>query len=151
MLTGTVAADDVFVLAAGSASAVRSLAAADQSDQLRAFYNGDDAVALVKGDAIVDVIGQIGVDPGTRVGLGTHVDVRQHAAARTPTRASATPTARTPSIRPRAGSGSPPTPSTGSAPTTPTARSSPEPTPILTPNRILTPSRPRSRTATSTP
>lgn len=67
-LTGTVAADDVFVLAASSAAAAVTGAA----DQLTgaSLYNGDDAVALFKGDTLVDVIGQIGVDPGSEWGSG---------------------------------------------------------------------------------
>ncbi len=31
-------------------------------------FNGDDAVALIKGLAFVDVIGQVGFDPGTEWG-----------------------------------------------------------------------------------
>src|SRR5690606_25573902 len=32
------------------------------------WFNGDDAVALVQGSNIIDVIGQIGVDPGVQWG-----------------------------------------------------------------------------------
>lgn len=61
-LTGTVAADDVFVLANTSANAVLKPLA----DQLSgsANWNGNDAVVLRKGDAVLDVIGQVGTDPG---------------------------------------------------------------------------------------
>ena len=34
------------------------------------LFNGDDAVALLKGGVIIDVIGQIGLDPGTEWGTG---------------------------------------------------------------------------------
>jgi predicted extracellular nuclease len=67
-LTGTVAHDDVFVLAQSlAAQAIR-----DQADQLSgaSFFNGDDAVVLKHNGVIVDVIGQIGVDPGTQWGTG---------------------------------------------------------------------------------
>ncbi|GAA5210173.1 ExeM/NucH family extracellular endonuclease [Microbacterium kyungheense] len=72
-LTGMVAAGDVFVLTqATSGSNVVSadlLARADQSTTV-SLFNGDDAVALVKGSTVVDVFGQIGVDPGTAWGTG---------------------------------------------------------------------------------
>jgi hypothetical protein len=71
-LAGTVAAGDVFVLAHASANAT-ILAAADQTSAA-SFYNGDDAIVLRRGGAdgpIVDVIGQIGTDPGTEWGTGT--------------------------------------------------------------------------------
>jgi hypothetical protein len=71
-LTGTVASGDVFVLANPLAVAA-ILAQADQIAASSAWYNGDDAVVLRKGGlsgAIVDVIGQIGVDPGTEWGTG---------------------------------------------------------------------------------
>lgn len=70
-LTGTVASGDVFVLAHNlAAQAIK-----DQADQLSgaSFYNGDDAVVLRKGGTagtIVDVIGQIGFDPGSEWGTG---------------------------------------------------------------------------------
>src|SRR5947207_13066721 len=70
-LTGTVADGDVFVLAPTTAAAA-ILAQADQTTT-SSFYNGDDAVVLRKGGAtgqILDVIGQVGVDPGTEWGTG---------------------------------------------------------------------------------
>jgi uncharacterized repeat protein (TIGR01451 family) len=70
-LTGTVAAGDVFVLAQASADPL-ILAAADQTNG-SGWFNGDDAVVLRKGVApgtIVDVIGQVGFDPGTEWGTG---------------------------------------------------------------------------------
>ena len=56
-LTGTVAGGDVFVLAHTLASF------ADSADQTTGagLFNGDDAVAMVKSDVPIDVIGQIGV------------------------------------------------------------------------------------------
>ena len=68
-LTGTVAAGDVFVLAQSSANAA-ILAQADQTNGA-GWFNGDDAVVLRKGGAtgtIIDVIGQIGFDPGSEWG-----------------------------------------------------------------------------------
>ena len=67
-LTGTVAAGDVFVLARNLAAA----AVLGQTDQTTTnfLFNGNDAVALRNAGTIVDVIGQIGVDPGTEWGTG---------------------------------------------------------------------------------
>ncbi|MEJ2416457.1 MAG: ExeM/NucH family extracellular endonuclease [Exilibacterium sp.] len=69
-LNGTLAAGDVFVLAHTSAD-TEMLTVADQTSG-RVSFNGDDAVALVKTEngAAVDVIGQIGVDPGSEWGSG---------------------------------------------------------------------------------
>ena len=67
-LTGTVASGDVFVLAQSSANAA-ILAQADQTSAA-GFYNGDDAVVLRRGTIFIDVIGQIGFDPGTEWGTG---------------------------------------------------------------------------------
>src|SRR6185436_2917329 len=67
-LVGTVANGDVFVIAQSSAAAA-ILAQADQTNGA-GWFNGDDAVVLKKGATIVDVIGQIGVDPGTEWGTG---------------------------------------------------------------------------------
>jgi predicted extracellular nuclease len=67
-LTGTVAIGDVFVLAQSSASAP-ILAQADQTNGA-GWFNGDDAVVLRKGTTVLDVIGQIGFDPGTEWGTG---------------------------------------------------------------------------------
>lgn len=70
-LIGTVANGDVFVLAQSNANAA-ILAQTEQTNGA-GWFNGDDAIALRKGGAsgtIVDVIGQIGVDPGTEWGSG---------------------------------------------------------------------------------
>jgi predicted extracellular nuclease len=67
-LNGTIAPGDVFVLAHNDADpAIRA-----QADQFTSagIFNGDDAVALRKGAAFVDVIGQVGFDPGTEWGTG---------------------------------------------------------------------------------
>ncbi len=67
-LTGTVAADDVFVIAQASANST-ILAQADQTNGA-GWFNGDDAVVLRKGTTIIDSIGQVGFDPGTEWGTG---------------------------------------------------------------------------------
>jgi predicted extracellular nuclease len=66
-LTGTVADGDVYVLAHASANAA-ILALADQTSTA-SWYNGDDAVVLRNGTTVIDVIGQIGSDPGTQWGV----------------------------------------------------------------------------------
>jgi predicted extracellular nuclease len=68
-LTGTVATDDVYVVSRTDANAAL-VAQADQFSSAVANWNGDDAVVLRKAGEIVDVIGQIGVDPGTEWGTG---------------------------------------------------------------------------------
>jgi predicted extracellular nuclease len=65
-LTGTVAAGDVYVVANSGAGAA-ILAQADQTNG-SGWFNGDDAVALVKSGSRIDVVGQIGVDPGIEWG-----------------------------------------------------------------------------------
>jgi predicted extracellular nuclease len=68
-LTGTVASGDVFVLAHSSANAA-ILAQADQRNGA-GWFNGDDVVVLRKGGtSLVDVIGELGTDPGTEWGSG---------------------------------------------------------------------------------
>ena len=68
LLTGTVAAGDVYVVAQATASPV-ILAQADQTNGA-GWFNGDDAVVLRKGGTDIDVIGQVGFDPGTEWGTG---------------------------------------------------------------------------------
>jgi len=65
-LTGTVADGDVYVVAQSSANGT-ILAQADQTNGA-GWFNGDDAVVLRKGTSVVDVIGQIGFDPGSEWG-----------------------------------------------------------------------------------
>ncbi|WP_446211521.1 lamin tail domain-containing protein [Micromonospora sp. IBSANI012] len=67
-LNGTVAAGDAFVFAASSA-APAVLAQADQTTGA-SLFNGDDAIVLRKAGAVLDSIGQVGVDPGTEWGSG---------------------------------------------------------------------------------
>lgn len=67
-LTGTVASGDVHVVAQASANAA-ILTQADQTSGA-GLWNGDDAIALRKGTALVDVFGQVGFDPGTAWGSG---------------------------------------------------------------------------------
>jgi hypothetical protein len=67
-LTGTVVDGDVYVIAQASASPV-ILAQADQINA-SGWFNGDDAVVLRHSGTIIDVIGQLGFDPGTEWGTG---------------------------------------------------------------------------------
>lgn len=70
-LTGTVGSGAVYVLADDSADAA-ILNVADQVSNA-SFFNGDDAVVLRKGGTsgtILDVIGQVGFDPGSEWGSG---------------------------------------------------------------------------------
>ena len=62
-LTGLLADDDVYVVADDGADAA-ILAVADQLSTSN-FFNGDDVIALLKDRVVVDVFGQIGVDPGS--------------------------------------------------------------------------------------
>ena len=66
--TDTVASGDVYVLAQSSAAPL-ILAVADQING-SGWFNGDDAVVLRRGTTVIDVIGQIGLDPGTEWGTG---------------------------------------------------------------------------------
>ncbi len=74
-LTGTLAAGDVYVIS--SNQAIQGIL--DQADLQLAYsatefacnWNGDDAVGLLKGSTVIDVIGVIGVDPGTNWPVGT--------------------------------------------------------------------------------
>ncbi|HYI65339.1 MAG TPA: ExeM/NucH family extracellular endonuclease [Candidatus Limnocylindrales bacterium] len=81
-LTGTVASGDVYVLAHLSANATIQ-AQADQTNG-SGWFNGNDAVALRHGTTLIDVIGQIGFDPGSQwgTGLASTADntLRRHAA-----------------------------------------------------------------------
>ncbi|MCV6636598.1 ExeM/NucH family extracellular endonuclease [Candidatus Albibeggiatoa sp. nov. NOAA] len=72
-LTGTVANGDVHVVTNPTAdSAIKSVA--DQEINYVVIFNGNDAVALWDGNvgtgALIDVVGQIGHDPGTGWGSG---------------------------------------------------------------------------------
>jgi uncharacterized protein len=65
-LTGSVADDDVYVLAQSGASG-SILGQADQTNG-SGWFNGDDAVLLRRNGVVIDAIGQRGFDPGTEWG-----------------------------------------------------------------------------------
>lgn len=67
-LSGSLARGEVYVLAQSAADA----AVANEADQLSSasWFNGDDAIVLVSGGETIDVIGQLGVDPGSQWGTG---------------------------------------------------------------------------------
>ncbi len=67
-LSGTLADGEVFVIAHGAADD-DILAVADQT-VTGSWFNGDDAVALVRSGVLLDVVGQIGFDPGVAWGVG---------------------------------------------------------------------------------
>lgn len=67
-LTGVLASGDVFVLAQSAADPA-ILAVADLTNG-SGWFNGDDAVVLRKGTAVIDAFGQVGFDPGTEWGSG---------------------------------------------------------------------------------
>ncbi|MCB0125546.1 MAG: ExeM/NucH family extracellular endonuclease, partial [Caldilineaceae bacterium] len=68
-LAGTIAAGGVYVVAHGSADTA-ILAVANATSNAVINFNGDDAVVLRKNGAVVDAIGQVGVDPGSQWGTG---------------------------------------------------------------------------------
>lgn len=68
-LTGTVAQGATFVFA--HSSAISTILDKAQQTSGAGMFNGDDAIALLHGGVPVDVIGQIGVDPGSEWGTGT--------------------------------------------------------------------------------
>ncbi len=67
-LSGTIAPYSVYVVANSSSNA--ALLAMSNATSGALGYNGNDAVALRKSGVIIDVIGQIGTDPGTEWGTG---------------------------------------------------------------------------------
>ena len=71
-LSGVVANGDVYVIANNNATTPADPAILAQADLVSTagFYNGDDAVVLRKNGVIIDVIGQIGFDPGAEWGTG---------------------------------------------------------------------------------
>lgn len=72
--TGTIiAAGDVYVLRNSSAALAAITSAADISSSV-CNYNGDDAIALKKLGAVIDVIGSIGTDPGSAWAVGSTTD-----------------------------------------------------------------------------
>ncbi len=82
-LTGSVAPGDVYVVAHPSAN-TEILAKADQTSASSSWYNGNDAVVLFKGTAVVDSIGRVGEDPGLYWGDGV-TNTMDHTLIRKPT------------------------------------------------------------------
>lgn len=68
-LTGLIAAGDVYVVVPENATDTTLVVEADQR-QGTSWFNGDDAVVLLKGDLVVDSIGQVGFDPGVEWASG---------------------------------------------------------------------------------
>ncbi|MET1257068.1 ExeM/NucH family extracellular endonuclease [Aliikangiella maris] len=62
-LTGTVGANQTFVL--GHSSAVAAIKSVANQTEGGSWYNGDDAVVLTLAGQVVDSIGQVGFDPGS--------------------------------------------------------------------------------------
>ena len=63
-LSGTIVANDVFVICNNNALVDAAITA--EADLITSIlFNGDDAVELMKGGVSIDVIGVVGVDPGT--------------------------------------------------------------------------------------
>ncbi|NHM02663.1 choice-of-anchor D domain-containing protein [Flavobacterium difficile] len=69
-LTGTIPAYGTHVVSNSSASAAILAVANQTTASLVLTFNGDDAIALRKSGVNIDVIGQIGNDPGTEWGAG---------------------------------------------------------------------------------
>ena len=88
-LTGTLAQNDVFIIA--NASAVPEILALADVTSTVTFYNGDDALGLFHGTTLIDMIGQVGVDPGTAWDVaGVTTAMLNHTLIRKPTIASPT-------------------------------------------------------------
>jgi predicted extracellular nuclease len=68
-LTGSVADDDVYVLAHSSATNATIVSQADQTNGA-GWFNGNDAVLLRKNGVVIDSIGQREANPGTEWGTG---------------------------------------------------------------------------------
>lgn len=68
---GIIVPGDVFVM--GNPTAVASILAVSDTLHTITFFNGDDAISLVKisTNTVLDVIGQIGVDPGVNWVVGS--------------------------------------------------------------------------------
>jgi predicted extracellular nuclease len=67
-LAGSVTSGDVFVLA--NSSAIATIISVSDQTSGSANWNGDDAVVLRKGTAVIDVLGQVGFRPVTEWGTG---------------------------------------------------------------------------------
>jgi len=67
--SATIAANDVYVVA--NASADPTILAFADTTSTTTYYNGDDALVLFKGTDTLDIIGVVGVDPGSEWTVGT--------------------------------------------------------------------------------
>jgi len=67
-LSGILAHGDVYVIY--NSSAVAGISSQGDVASSITYFNGDDAVALLKNSVVIDVIGEIGVDPGTNWAAG---------------------------------------------------------------------------------
>ncbi|MBN2723114.1 MAG: lamin tail domain-containing protein [Deltaproteobacteria bacterium] len=74
-LSGSLAAGDVFVIC--NSSSVTAILDVCDLESTVTYFNGDDAVELVCGGVTVDVIGQIGTDPGSYWGSGDTATVNK--------------------------------------------------------------------------
>lgn len=68
----TIASGDVYVIY--NSSAVASITTPGDMASTVTFFNGDDAIALLKSGTVIDVIGSIGVDPGSSWAVGSTSD-----------------------------------------------------------------------------
>lgn len=69
VLSGSLAAGDVYVIANNAADSI-ILAQADTTSSVTNF-NGDDAIVLFNGGDTIDIIGVVGIDPGTNWPIDT--------------------------------------------------------------------------------
>ncbi|HHZ64216.1 MAG TPA: PKD domain-containing protein [Flavobacteriales bacterium] len=69
-LSGLLAPGNVYVISNASASLAAIIAESDITSNVT-FYGGDDAVGLYQNGALIDVVGEIGVDPGSNWPVGT--------------------------------------------------------------------------------
>ena len=69
LLSGMLAPGDVYII--GNSSADSALAATFDITSTVTFYNGDDAIVLFNGGDTLDIIGVVGVDPGSAWGVDT--------------------------------------------------------------------------------
>ena len=65
VIAGTLTADPGMVAALEAIPAERKIISTFEEGSIAASYNGDDAIAILKGQVIIDVFGTIGFDPGT--------------------------------------------------------------------------------------
>jgi len=72
-LTGTLAHGEVYVIY--NSSAVQTIKDVGDISSTVTYFNGDDALALLKNDVVIDVFGVIGTDPGTSWAVGTDTTV----------------------------------------------------------------------------